>query len=91
MLDSAELQLVDGWNLISLPVEPAVDYTASRLAAEINDEGGSITQVFRWDTAASSWDFWLVDLQYGTDFDIVPGEGYLLSNSSPVVWQIQGN
>jgi len=37
------------------------------------------------------WDFWLVDVQYGTDFNIEPGEGYLLKNGAPATWTIPGN
>ena len=86
-----EVPLVDGWNLIALPVQPATAYTASTLAADINDQGGGITQVFWWNALAGTWDFWLVDLSYGTDFDVELGEGYLLNNGAPVTWTIQGN
>jgi len=88
---SAEVVLVDGWNLIALPIDPATSYTASTMAAEINGQGGGVSQVFWWNAAAGSWDFYLVDAEYGTDFDIEMGEGYLLNNSTPVNWQVPGN
>jgi len=36
------------------------------------------------------WDFWLVDVEYGTDFDILLGEGYLLNNDMACTWIILG-
>ena len=88
---SAEVALVDGWNLIALPVEPVTTYTASTMAAEINGQGGGVTQVFWWNAAGGSWDFYLVDAKYGTNFTIELGEGYLLNNTVPVNWAVAGN
>ena len=88
---TAELELVISWNLIALPIQPAAAFTASTMAEDINNQGGEVTQVFWWNALAGAWDFWLVDLSYGTDFVIELGQGYLLNNSSPAVWQIQGN
>ncbi len=87
----AEVSLVDGWNLIALPVEPATSYTASSMAAEINTQGGHVTQVFWWNATAGSWDFYLVDIQYGTDFNVELGEGYLLLNTEASTWSIQSS
>jgi|GEM_PF-1476033 len=88
---AAELSLVDGWNLIALPVEPATAYTAGTMAADINGQGGSVSQVFWWNAAAGNWDFYLVDAQYGTNFSIEMGQGYLLKNSGPIKWAVPGN
>ena len=88
---SVEILLVDGWNLIALPVEPATSYTASTMAADINAQGGNVTQVFWWNAWAGSWDFYLVTSQYGIDFSIELGEGYLLKNSTAAVWAIPGS
>jgi len=83
-----DVPLVLSWNLIALPVQPAVAYTASTMAAEIDGQGGAVTEVFWWNAAAGTWDFWLVDILYGTDFDIELGEGYLLENGAAVTWTI---
>ncbi|HEY40239.1 MAG TPA: hypothetical protein G4O18_00065, partial [Dehalococcoidia bacterium] len=88
---AAQLDFVDGWNLVALPVEPATSYTASTAAAQINDQGGNITQVFWWNAAAGGWDFYLVEIQYGTDFDIELGEGYLFQSSTASTWSIPGS
>ncbi|MDD4875991.1 MAG: fibronectin type III domain-containing protein [Dehalococcoidales bacterium] len=88
---AAEVSLVDGWNLIALPVEPATGYSASTMAGEINNQDGNITQVFWWNAAAGSWDFYLVDMAYGTDFNIDLGEGYLLKSVNASTWAIPGS
>lgn len=51
-----------------------------------NAQGDDVTQVFWWDTYAGSWDFWLVDIQYGTNFPIELGQGYLLNTSTAATW-----
>jgi len=88
---AAEVSLVDGWNLVALPIAPATSYTASTMAAEINGQGGSVSQVFRWNAAAGSWDFYLVDMEYGTDFAVELGEGYLLRSGAESNWIIPGS
>jgi hypothetical protein len=85
---AAEVPLVDGWNLIALPVEPATSYTASTMAAEINSQDGNVTQVFWWNAAAGSWDFYLVSMEYGTDFNVELGEGYLLRSTTASTWTV---
>ena len=87
---TVEMDLVGGWNLIALPIEPRTAFTASTMAADINAQGGNVTQVFWWNAPAGSWDFYLVDIQYGTDFDIGMGEGYLLKNGTAMTWAIGG-
>jgi len=86
-----QVSLVDGWNLIALPVRLAAAYTASAMAAEINGQGAAVDQVFWWNAPAGTWDFWLVDIQYGTDFAIELGEGYLVKNGNAATWVIPGN
>jgi len=87
--DGAEVPLVNGWNLIALPIQPTRSYTASTLAEEMNNQGGDVTQVFWWDTVAGGWDFYLVDTQYGNDFAIQLGEGYLLKSMTASMWSVQ--
>ena len=85
-----DAELVDGWNIIGLAVEPSEAYTASTMAAEINEQSGNITQVFYWNAAAGSWDFYLVEIQYGTDFNIEVGNGYLLQSTAASTWTYWG-
>jgi len=84
-----EVPLVAGWNYFGLPVIPEASYTASTMAAEINDQGGNVTEVFWWNASAGTFDFWLVVQEYGTDFDIEIGEAYLLKNLDAVDWEIE--
>ena len=63
----------------------------STLAADINRQGGSVTQVLTWNAAGGTWDFWLVDARYGDNFPVGLGEGYLLKNGTPVTWTVLGN
>ena len=81
-LTQVGVQLVNGWNIIALALQPYIDYTASTLADEINAQGGAVTQVFWWDANAGDWVFWLNDIQYGEDFPIELGQGYLLNNTT---------
>ena len=85
-----DVDLVDGWNIIGLAAQPDPAYTASAMADDIKGQGGTITEVFWWNALAGTWDFWLVDIQYGTDFDVELGEGYLLKNGAAVTWTIPG-
>ena len=88
---AAEVSLVDGWNLITLPIEPVDSYTASTMAADINSQGGGVSQVFHWNATKGGWDFYLVDIQYGTDFNIELGEGYLFQSTTSSTWSIPGS
>ena len=85
-----DVDLVDGWNIISLSVRPSVSYTACTLAADINSQGGRVTEVFRWNAIGGNWDIYLVDSQYGTDFAIDVGYGYLLNSGSATTWSYAG-
>jgi len=87
---TAQSYQVEGWNLFALAVEPDAPYTASTLAADINSQGGNVTQVFRWNAVAGDWAFYLVDSGYGTDFAIKLGEAYVLKNLAPVTWTYRG-
>lgn len=88
---AVDVPLVDGWNIVALAAQPSPGFTASTLAADINDQGADVSQVFWWNATAGSWDFYLVDTQYGADFDIKLGEGYLLRSADASIWTIQGN
>ncbi len=88
---SAEVPLVNGWNLIGLPNQPATSYTASTLAAEINTQGGNVTQILRWNAQAGRWDYYLANIGSGDDFVIELGEGYLLRSTAASTWTVPGN
>jgi len=84
------VELAEGWNVVSLAAEPYAGYTASTLAADINRQGGSVTEVFRWNALGGSWDTYLVESDYGRDFPIDVGYGYLLRNATAITWSYAG-
>ena len=86
-----DVDLVNRWNIIALVLQPAVELTASTMAADMNAQGAGVSQVFWWNAVAGSWDFWLVDVEYGTDFLIEMGEGYLLLNAGTATWTYLGS
>jgi len=90
-LTPIDVSLVNRWNIIALVLQPAIDFTASTMAADMNDQGAGVSQVFWWNAVAGSWDFWLVDVLNGTDFPIEMGEGYLLLNAGTATWTYLGS
>ena len=61
------------------------------MAAEITSQGGNVTQVFWWNAAAGGWDYYLVEIGYGIDFNIELGEGYLLQSTKDSTWDVPGS
>ena len=41
-----------------------------------------------WNAAAGSWDFYLVDMVFGTDFNVEFGEGHVLKSTIASTWTI---
>jgi hypothetical protein len=77
-----------GWNLISIAVELdslGGDYTASKLAAEINSQAGEniVKYIVRWNKETSKFNEYVVDNAIGYDFPIEKGEGYYVYSLSP--------
>jgi hypothetical protein len=76
-----EIKLYAGWNLISLPLKPLIPYTASSLAAEINEQGGSCRKAQEW--RLGGWGTYDLAIHEDTghplgNFDVVEGKGYFL-------------
>jgi hypothetical protein len=77
-----------GWNLISIAVELdslGGDYTASKLAAEINSQAGEniVKYIVRWNKETGKFNEYVVDNAIGYDFAIEKGEGYYVYSLSP--------
>ena len=82
------LQLYKGWNLISFFVdvdEFGDEYTASVLAAEINQHNGLpiVSYLVKWDPIQGKFVEYVVATEVGENFAIIQGEGYYLYVSSP--------
>jgi hypothetical protein len=84
---SAQLALAGGYNLIGLPRQPATPYTAEDAGIEINGQGGSVTQVIRYDAETGQF----VTHPIGTavsNFTLQPGEGYFIRCGGPSTWSL---
>ena len=80
-------EINSGWNLISLPVATISGYTAQSLLDDINNQGGSCTDVDRW--LNDSWDEYS-DGAGTNNFNIEIGAGYFVKCSNPSSWTIDG-
>jgi len=77
-----------GLNLWALSNIPATGYTASTLATSINEQGGSVTKLFRW--YAGGWQGYRVDIPLN-DFTIELGQGYFILSTAPSIWGMPAN
>jgi hypothetical protein len=73
-----------GWNLISLPLEPFIPYTAESMCDEINAQGGSATIIQGWD--GSGWQPHQCGQPFG-DFDIESDKGCFVYCTAPSTWR----
>lgn len=92
--------LSEGWNLISLPSIMEDEDTsqvrkASELIKNFNDQGAKVTHV----TTFRSGAFVIYSvrennagslIQFGEDFNIIPGEGYFIKNYDPANITLKG-
>ncbi|MBC7223153.1 MAG: beta-galactosidase [Anaerolineae bacterium] len=85
---SVEIALHYGWNLISLPVQPATPYTAQSLLEEINAQGGSAVEVDRW-LPTADWGAYILGGPF-PDFPIELGKGYFVKCNAPSTWTVSG-
>ena len=85
-----DYDLVDGWNFISLPVEPVTVVSAQELIAYVNTSGGQATTVSRWEKDGWQTLVILGGVEYGSDFKLKPFEAYFLLNYLPAKIEITG-
>jgi hypothetical protein len=83
--------LIEGWNFVSFPLNPASFDTAAGLIIDVAKKGGYVTVVSAWDG-----DGWIEfaqreDRKYGQDFEIVPGKAYFLRSHLEIDWRIVGD
>ena len=77
--EGVPLDLSSGWNLVGIPY-PSSGYTAQSLLDAINAQGGSCSEINRWENG--SWTAHIDGLPFN-NFDIQPTEGYFVKCSSP--------
>lgn len=80
-------RLLVGWNLISLPVKPSRRMKASDLISQINQSGGLVVSVSRWQDGR--WETYLAGLNKN-DFVIEVGRAYFVENFNETQYKIEG-
>ena len=75
-----EKELVLGWNLISLPLEPEDDSSTSAVLSSIS---GNYSAVFRYDSTAK-------EFEVVTDGTMDPGIGYFVNVTTAGTWSYTG-
>ena len=84
----AVLTLQASWNLITLPLQPAVPYTPETLLLALNAQGGNCTGMYKWDV--DGWESHYLGLPFGT-FPITMGQGYFVLCTQASTFIQQGN
>jgi hypothetical protein len=85
--ETGSLSLNPGWNLMSLPLAPLDTWLAQDWLDDINDQGGSASEVNRWQNGR--WDGHIDGLPFN-NFAIELGTGYFINNSESSTWHYQG-
>lgn len=85
-----QYQLRPGWTFIGLPIDPITVRYASELMDYMEQEGGYVLMVSRWD--GDRWQEYAAvgDARYGEDFPLKVGEAYFISSSTEVTISIAG-
>jgi hypothetical protein len=78
--------LVEGYNLVALPVRPVTPHTAQSLAEEMNRGGLGVTRVLRYN--GTGYDVHVVGS--GGGFEVRVGEGYFVRASAGGIWSARG-
>jgi hypothetical protein len=82
------LDIIPGWNLFNLPLQPITPYTAQSILDDINSQGGACSEIDNWSDSA-----WYGHLDGGSfsNFDISNGTGYFVKCSQGSSWTIEGS
>jgi hypothetical protein len=81
---SARVGLAQGWNLIALPSQTALPYSASMVISQINQEGGNARTVAIYENGA----YKVYVPGYAPDFVLAPEQGFWVLANTPSVWAI---
>jgi len=78
-----------GWNLLALPLQPQPAMTAQALLDSLNAQSssGNCSEVDQW--VNSAWNSYNI-LFGGTDFPVIPGQGYFTYCADSFDWVLQG-
>jgi uncharacterized repeat protein (TIGR02543 family) len=86
---TADIDLVVGLNLVTLPLTPATPFTAVSLIADVALQGGTVTQLDVWDETTGMWQSYKPGT--GTlDFPLQLGRGAFLKVTVGTTWRVTG-
>ncbi len=82
-----QIFLTAGWNLIALPVQPSVTYTAESFLNLLNSYGAQATEIDRWYN--STWQGYIAGYPFN-NFNIEIGKGYFIKCGASATITITG-
>ncbi|MBX2997332.1 MAG: trypsin-like serine protease [Caldilineaceae bacterium] len=87
-LDLFSRVLDNGWNFISLPVQPIGRYSAVELCADLKvSSNGTPVEIVRWSN--HGWDGHICGVK-ANNFELQTGAGYFVRNAGSGLWKIVG-
>jgi hypothetical protein len=94
--DMSVYELNTGWNLIALDFISQSTATASKLAEAMNLQGVGVVQVSKYDSGNWIHSVFRINEvgnfeKYGTDFNLIPGEGYFVRTETSGFVELEGN
>jgi sugar lactone lactonase YvrE len=81
---SARIGLAAGWNLVALPSETSLPYSASRVISQVNGEGGSANVVAVYQNGA----YQVYVPGYSSDFSLAPKQGFWVLANAASIWAL---
>lgn len=85
----ATTMLITGWNLVALPLAPAVTLTAPQVCAAINASGGPGTAIEIDRYVDGGWESHRCGLP-PNGYALEPGKGYFIRMARPAAWVMNG-
>jgi sugar lactone lactonase YvrE len=81
---SARIGLAQGWNLVALPSQTSLPYSASMVVSQVNQEGGKATMVAIYQNGS----YQVYVPGYSADFPLAPKQGFWVLTGSVSVWAL---
>lgn len=81
---SARIALGTGWNLVALPSQTSLPYSAATIVKQIDGEGGNAKSVAIYRNGA----YKVYVSGFSSDFAVMPTEGFFVLMTSPSVWTV---
>jgi hypothetical protein len=81
---SARIALAGGWNLISLPSQTSLPYSASLVISQVNEEGGSATALAIYQNGG----YKVYMPGFSPDFSLAPTHGFWVLATTGSIWAL---